>query len=116
MNKHLHHVHHVHHKHIAALGVVSWITCDGDRNSACHFYPDHESPTWEDGWTEQERLEHGYPHEECIYVLTSQMWDCAELCVPHEESVRNGPIIPSWSGYCLVWKYADTEEVESEEN
>lgn len=104
------HLHHVHHKHIAGEGVESWITCDGDRSSACHFYPNHGSPAIGRGWTERERIQEGFPHDECIHVLTAQMWECTERCAPDGELVRNGPIIPSWDGDCMVWEYADTEE------
>lgn len=104
------HLHRIHHKHVAGEGVESWITCDGDRNAACHFYPDHDSETWEDGWTEAERLEHGFPHDECIYVLNAEAWSCAMLCGPDGRPVHDGPIIPSWNGDCMSWEYAEEEE------
>lgn len=103
------HLHHIHHKHVAGEGVESWITCDGDRNSACHVYPDPDSETWEDGWTEAERIEHGFPHDKCIYVFTAEMWECAQLCAPDGEPVRNGSIIPGWNGDCMEWDYAEEE-------
>lgn len=107
------HLHHVHHKHVAGEGVESWITCDGGRHSACHFYPapDPDDPyRWADGWTVAEHFEHGVPHDECVHVANAEAWSCAMLCAPDGEPVRNGPIIPSWNGDCMVWEYADTEE------
>lgn len=107
------HLHHVHHKHVAEEGVKSWITCDGDRNSDCHVYPepDPDDPyRWEGGWTVDECREYGVPHDQCIYVLNDNAWSCAMLCGPGGESVRSGPITPSWDGDCVIWEYADTKE------
>lgn len=102
-------LHRVHHKHVAGEGMESWITCDGDRNADCHFYPDPDSEAWEDGWTELERILNGFSHDECIYVLTAKAWECAQLCAPDGEPVRNGPIIPVWDVDCMAWEYVEEE-------
>lgn len=106
-------LHRIHHKHVAGEGVESWITCDGDRNSACHVYPEPDPldpRRWGEGYTEAECIEYGVPHDECVHITNAEAWGCAMLCGPDGESVRSGPITPSWDGDCMVWEYADIEE------
>lgn len=97
-------VHHIAHRHENGLGIVATFTCTGTREDKCHIYPDCECESWPDT-AEHAKAHPSVPHDRCWVEVWMNDADCAELCGPDEEPVRDGPITITYED-CVQWEYA----------
>lgn len=99
------HLHFIEHRHVAGMGIVARFICKGDRTSPCHQYPADAHNGDEARWTEADRPTF-VPHDQCWIEPWMNEADCAELCCPDGEPVRNGAITTTFED-CIIWEYAD---------
>lgn len=89
--------------------------CDGDKHSACHFYPECGCAIWYGGGTHDPGGEHApVEHETCWRLdwLNNGEWDGA-YSGPNGESwtedtpKRDAEITTEWEDEYLLWGYID---------
>lgn len=98
------HLHFIEHRHRAGDSIEVKFTCEGDLDSPCHFYPDCECEYWT---TYGEHAKHSKKvHETCWIERWMNLADCAKLCGPDGEPVRNGAV-RTWFEDCIMWDYIE---------
>lgn len=102
------HLHFIEHRHRAGDSIDVTFICKGDRSSPCHFYPGCDCEFWYDA-VEHEKKHPKKVHDTCWIEGWMNLADCAQLCGPDGELVRNGPV-SAWFEDCIMWDYVEEED------